>query len=146
MKNILEKPINYIFNGRLRHISRFSVIGVINTLVDFTVFTVFNGFIGVNYTFSQVIGYSCGVINSFIFNKKWTFSDANNNKGIYKELVKFIIVNSVSLMVTLVSMKILVKDLKVNVYISKIIVTFIAQAINFLSYKLLVFNIKEVKI
>jgi putative flippase GtrA len=41
-------------------------------------------------------------------------------------------------MITLVSINLLVKGL--NVYISKVIVTFIAQIVNFLCYKLLVFN------
>lgn len=140
MKLTLNKPINYIFNGKLKHISRFSVVGVTNTMIDFIMFTVFNGFIGVNYTLSQVIGYSCGVINSFIFNKKWTFSDNENKRKMYKEVVRFIIVNLLSLAVTLVLMNILVKSLSVNVYISKVIVTFLAQIINFLAYKLLVFN------
>lgn len=140
MKLTLNKPINYIFNGKLKHISRFSVVGVTNTMIDFIMFTVFKGFIGANYTLSQVIGYSCGVINSFIFNKKWTFSDNDNKRKMYKEVVRFIIVNLLSLAVTLVSMNILVKSLSVNVYISKVIVTFLAQIINFLAYKLLVFN------
>lgn len=140
MINIINRQISYIFNGRLKHISRFSVVGAINTLIDFMMFTVFNGFIGVNYSLSQVIGYSCGVANSFIFNKKWTFSDSSNKRKTHRELARFILVNLLSLGITLLSINILVKGLNINVYISKVIVTFIAQIVNFLCYKLLVFS------
>lgn len=140
MGNTLYRLIDYIFNGKLKHISRFSVVGAMNTFIDFAMFTVFNGLLGVNYSLSQVIGYSCGVANSFIFNKKWTFDHKSNRRKNYKELTRFVLVNLLSLAVALVSINLLVKTLKVNVYISKIIVTCIAQIINFLCYKLLVFN------
>lgn len=140
MKFKLDKQIEYIFNGKLKQISRFSVVGIMNTLIDFIMFSLLNGVIGLNYMLSQVIGYSSGVVNSFIFNKNWTFSGNSHNKKLNKELIKFIIINLISLVITLVAMNILVKNLAINIYVAKIIVTFIAQIINFLTYKLLVFN------
>lgn len=134
------RVVNYIFYGRAKHLSRFSMVGVANTLIDFLVFTAFHSLIGVNYVVSQALGYSFGVTNSFIFNKKWTFQDKNANKKTFYELLQFIVVNVTSLAFTLVFMGLLVKNFGMNVYISKIIVTIIAQIINFLAYKLWVFN------
>ncbi|MBZ9607817.1 GtrA family protein [Clostridium estertheticum] len=136
----LNNFINYILNGKLKHISRFSLVGIANTLIDFLIFTLFHGLIGLNYIASQIIGYSFGVANSFVLNKKWTFSTNNSNKKTSHELFQFIVVNLISLIITLITMNFLVKRLSINIYISKIIVTFVAQITNFLFYRLWVFN------
>ncbi|WP_338433133.1 GtrA family protein [Clostridium tyrobutyricum] len=138
--NSLAKTINHIFNDKLKLLSRFSITGVLNTLIDFIVFSLCQSVFGFHYTISQVSGYSFGVANSFIFNKKWTFESNKPKKKLYHELIQFIIVNIVSLLITIFFMKLLINTFTMNVYISKIIVTLIAQVINFLSYKLWVFN------
>lgn len=134
---------SYIFHGKFKELSRFSIIGVLNTLIDFITFTIFNSLFGVNYVISQLAGYSLGVVNSFVFNKKWTFKENNANKKISKELFQFIVVNITSLSVSIICMKFLVKDFNVNIFISKIIVTLIAQVTNFAAYKFWVFTKKE---
>ena len=131
---------NYFFHGKLKHLSRFSMVGVANTLVDFVIFTMIHSLFAVNYTASQALGYSFGVVNSFIFNRRWTFEDRSANKKTVNELLQFIVVNLVSLIITMVAINLLVKNFNLNVYVSKIIVTIIAQITNFLAYKLWVFN------
>lgn len=138
--NPLIKTVDYIFNGNLKLLSRFSATGVLNTIIDFLTFSICNSILGIYYTSSQIIGYSFGVINSFIFNKKWTFEANNSKKALYSELFQFIIVNILSLSITIILMKLLINNFNSNVYIAKIIVTFAAQAANFLLYKIWVFN------
>ena len=137
---VLIRLINYIWRGKLKMLSRFSIVGVLNTLIDFVAFTIFNSWFGISYTISQIAGYSLGVVNSFIFNKNWTFEDKNTNKKIVHEFLKFIIINLISLIITIIFMRILIKRFNVNVYIAKIIVTFVAQITNFVGYKLWVFK------
>ncbi|SHJ27070.1 Putative flippase GtrA (transmembrane translocase of bactoprenol-linked glucose) [Clostridium cavendishii DSM 21758] len=131
---------DYIFNGKFKLLSRFGVIGVMNTLIDFLVFTMFNEFTYIGYIGSQILGYGFGVLNSFIFNKKWTFKERSVNKKIIYEFLQFVIVNIISLIITIGAMRLLVSNLNINVYIAKVMVTLIAQIVNFLSYKFLVFN------
>ena len=137
---MLTKVMNYTFNGKLKALSRFSIIGILNTLVDFVVFTIFQSLFGINYLVSQIAGYSFGVVNSFIFNKNWTFENRSANKKTAREFLQFIIINLISLTITIIFMGFLISKFKFNVYVAKIIVTFIAQMTNFLSYKLWVFN------
>jgi putative flippase GtrA len=132
--------MDFIFNGRLKLLSRFSATGILNTLIDFIVFTICQSIIGLYYTISQIIGYSFGIANSFIFNKKWTFEAGNSRKKLYYELFQFTVVNIISLSVTLVFMKILISNFNSNIYLAKIIVTLMAQAVNFILYKIWVFN------
>jgi putative flippase GtrA len=54
-----------------RHLGRFSAVGVLNTLIDFLIFTVFSDFLGAGYISSQVAGYSCGVDIFLRFPKKY---------------------------------------------------------------------------
>ncbi|WP_160686528.1 GtrA family protein [Clostridium sp. C2-6-12] len=126
--------------GKLKLLSRFSIIGVLNTLIDLATFTIFHSLFGVNYTISQVAGYSLGVVNSFVFNKNWTFEHRDTNKKTVHEFLQFIIINLISLTITIIFMECLINDFEVNVYIAKIIVTLIAQITNFIGYKLWVFN------
>lgn len=138
--NQIVKTVDSIFNGKLKLFSRFSATGVINTLVDFIVFTICSSIFGVYYTISQIIGYSFGVANSFIFNKKWTFESNGDNKKVSHELLQFIVVNILSLLITVIFMKFLINNFGFNLYIAKIIVTLAAQIVNFILYKIWVFN------
>ncbi|CAB1262498.1 GtrA family protein [Clostridiaceae bacterium BL-3] len=138
--NQLIKTMDSIFNGRLKLLSRFSTTGVLNTIIDFLVFTLCQSVVGLYYTVSQIIGYSCGVINSFVFNKKWTFQYDNPDKNIVREVIQFVLVNVLSLFVTVVLMKFLIDSFNFNVYVSKVVITLAAQVVNFVSYKLWVFN------
>lgn len=137
---LVIRVTNYVLNGKFKNLSRFSIIGVLNTLMDFAVFTIFHSLFEVNYAICQIVGYSFGVINSFVFNKNWTFGDRNANKKTARELFQFIVINLISLAVTIIFMKLLIKNSGINVYAAKIIVTFIAQITNFLGYKLWVFK------
>lgn len=136
----IVKLIDNLFNGKFKHFSRFSMIGVANTLIDFLIFTIFNSLFAINYIVSQALGYSCGVANSFVFNKKWTFQDRNSKKKKFHELLQFIVINLITLIITMIVIKFIVKNFNMNVYIAKIIVTILAQATNFLAYKLWIFN------
>lgn len=135
-----NSTIDNIFSGKLKHISRFGLVGVLNTIIDFLAFSICSGLMGINYIPSQVVGYSFGVTNSFILNKKWTFDDRNSSKKTFRVLIQFIAVNLISLGITLIAMNFLVKNLRLNIYLSKVIVIFIAQIANFLGYKLWVFS------
>lgn len=121
-------------NGLLEFV-KFNLVGIVNTLVDFAVFTVLT-FFGTHYMLSQVISYSCGVVNSFIMNKYWTFGAKSTPHG--DEILKFIAVNVVSLGVSLTVLYPLKPQL--GVFSAKIIATLFSMMVNFLGSKLWVFK------
>ncbi|MDV3428046.1 MAG: GtrA family protein [Bacillota bacterium] len=134
------RAADYTDLGVLKKITRFSIVGIFNTLIDFLMFTIFHEAFGAGYIISQIIGYSTGILNSFILNKKWTFEDKSCRKEAVNKLLQFILVNLITLIITLFFMNLLVKKVNVNVYAAKVFVTFIAQISNFLIYKLWIFN------
>lgn len=67
---------------------KYGIVGLGNTAITFFVILVFNSVLGINYYISNVAGYIAGVLNSFIWNKKWVFKSATN--AIKKEMALFI--------------------------------------------------------
>ena len=136
-KNIYN---NFINNEKLKHIVRFGCVGGLNTTIDFGIFSVLNSLFGVNYAISQILSYSGGSLNSYFLNKYWTFNDTKTIKKTTKEIVQFIVVNSASLVVSLIGMSILLSNKSMNPLIAKIICMVLAQVVNFLGYRFWVFG------
>jgi len=136
-KNIYNTFIN---NETYKRIIRFGCVGCLNTMFDFGIFCMLNSLFGVNYIISQIVSYSSGTVNSYIFNKFWTFNDSKTNKKTTKEIVQFIVVNATSLGVSLIGLSILMKDSSINSFFAKIIAMVLAQVVNFLGYRFWVFG------
>lgn len=126
--------------NKYKQFIRFAVVGCLNTLVDFGVFSLLKGVFGIHYAICQVASYSSGTLNSYIFNKFWTFDNTKSQKKTAHEMIQFVVINLVSLSISLLGLKILINDYQINSYIAKIIVTVIAQAVNFCGYKFWVFK------
>lgn len=118
---------------------KFGIVGVINTAVDFIIFSLLS-VLGVHYTISQIAGYSGGTLNSFILNKFWTFEAGENKKKSTQEILQFVLVNMLSLVITEVGLSVLINNFSFNIYIAKICVIVLAQAVNYFSYKFWVFR------
>jgi putative flippase GtrA len=137
VKALLQKYLNK--ENRTEFI-RFALVGVVNTVVDFTVFVVLTKLVGVAYLIGQIVGYSAGVTNSFIMNRKWTFNKGTSKEKMPKEIIQFIVINLLSLGTTLLLMYILVDHYAISTIIAKIIVIIVGQVVNYTGYKFWVFK------
>lgn len=136
-----NKIYNVVVNNKtFGHINKFGMVGCLNTLIDFGVFSLLNSVFGFNYVISQILSYSGGTLNSYIFNKFWTFKDTRTSKKTTNEIIQFIVVNSASLGVSLIGLSILLKDNSMNSLLAKIISMVLAQIVNFLGYRFWVFG------
>jgi len=117
---------------------KFNLVGIMNTAVDFGVFMILNHYLGLVYTVSQVISYSCGMVNSYFFNKFWTFQKKEGFTAI--EVIKFILVNLCSLGVSLLVLYILQSKWNWQVLPSKVLATGFSVGVNFLGNKFWVFE------
>jgi len=119
-------------------IIRFGLVGLLNTAVDFGVFTLLTAAVGMGYAISHVISYSCGVINSYFINRFWTFKQ--KGKGHPLEFVKFVLVNLVSLGLSSLVLMLLEERAGFSVYLAKLGAIFCSMAVNFAGSKLFVFK------
>ena len=142
----------------LWQMAKFAIVGVLNTLVDFAVFQSLNLTLGWVYA-AQVIGYTAGIINSYLWNSNWTFREQRTRS--LREMGLFLLVNLASLGVSL-GMIWLLRDVVgiTNEWVAlwmpqwlagfikgdtvcKLIATVFAIAVNYLGNRLFVFRKKE---
>lgn len=122
----------------LWQLGKFGMVGVANTLIDFGVFMLLHGKIGLVYSVSQVISYSCGMTNSYLWNKFWTFQ--SKKRVSLGEVVKFILVNLVSLSVALALLALFRGRRAWGAAESKALATLGSLLVNFLGNKFWVFR------
>lgn len=73
---------------------KFVLIGVSNTLLDLLVTFALNAVFGIYYL-AKIVGYACGIANSYFWNSRWTFREERRRD--LKEIVLFVTVNLVTL-------------------------------------------------
>ena len=73
---------------------KFILIGASNTLLDLVVTFALNAIFGIYYL-AKIIGYACGILNSYIWNSRWTFREERRRDA--REIITFIAVNLVTL-------------------------------------------------
>ncbi|HPF53229.1 MAG TPA: GtrA family protein [Eubacteriales bacterium] len=136
---------------------KFVLVGVTNTLVDLIVSFVLNWLFGIYYL-AKVVGYACGIVNSYILNSAWTFK-AERKRNV-PEMIKFLAVNLVVLGLSLLLMWLLpqlgVTDEWLGTWrpawlsgilngerMCMLISTAVCIIVNFVGNKLLVFKSKD---
>jgi putative flippase GtrA len=77
---------------------RFGLVGVLNTLVDGLVYLLLTRWLGFGSypTLAKAVSYSCGVLNSYFWNRSWTF---HSRARVRKTLFAFAAANLLALVV-----------------------------------------------
>lgn len=119
---------------------KFALVGVLNTLINWTVFTLLN-FINMYYILANIIAYVIATINSYIWNYKWVFEYNGENKK--ETTFKFVILNLIGLGINTIILYLLVDKFKFNKLIALVITTGIVMIINYLINKIWVFKEKK---
>lgn len=114
----------------------YSFVGVINTTIDFLVFTIMI-FFGVNALIAQAAAYSSGLTSSFFLNKYVTFK---SKKKSIKQLILFLLVNGVTMATSIAAIYFFHILLGIQEHIAKIFfVTPIVMLLNYSGLKYIVF-------
>lgn len=69
---------------------KFNIVGFINTIVDFIVYFLLLK-LGIGYKVAATVSYATGVVNSYFWNRGWTFKVKKEITK--KEILKFILLN-----------------------------------------------------
>ncbi|MGI6028357.1 MAG: GtrA family protein [Candidatus Heteroscillospira sp.] len=129
---------------RYMRVIKFGAVGIVNTAVDFLVFTMASELLVMKPAGAQSLGYGAGIVCSFVLNRFVTFSDAKKERGAgqFMRIVRFLVVNGVSWAVSAGLIE-LFTGLGMWKYLAKLVVTGVTMVLNYFGYKILVFNIKE---
>lgn len=130
---------------------KFSVVGVLNTLVDFAVLNLLmwltNIYKGSWMILLNAISFTCAVLNSYLWNKYWTFGEKSKEK-IAQEFSKFFLISVVGIILNTAIVY------SVTTYIppffglsaepwanlAKVLATIISMCWNFIGYKFWAFK------
>ncbi|WP_438445935.1 GtrA family protein [Gorillibacterium sp. sgz5001074] len=122
---------------------RFGLVGVMNTGVDFLVFTLLI-WLGAGYMVAQTLSYAAGTLNSYIVNRSWTFRRAEGSEAesrrMGEEFVRFLILNVGTLLLSLAVLYLLKDGLDIPTPVAKVLLTGFTVAANYVGSKLWVFR------
>lgn len=131
-----------------KQLGRFAIVGILNTVVDFAVFNVLiDSFAstGLWGNIAKGLSFVVAVINSYYWNKYWTFQASQKSKN---EFLEFVIVSVVGFGLNVMTFHVVSNilgplgsiDPKTWLNIGALAGTIIGLAWNFLGYKLIVFK------
>lgn len=120
----------------LRQLARFNLVGILNTAVDFGIFF-FLDRLGLPYLLAQTCSYSCGIANSYLFNKYWTFGTAGIRAG---ELARFAAINLAGLGASVLLVYLFHSLLLFPLFSAKTAATLLTMLMSFFGNRLWVFR------
>jgi len=117
--------------------SKFLVVGIMNAAIGLGVIYSTYNLLNVNYILSNVLGYGCGIVNSFIWNRRWTFRSKKDPKP---EILLFFLMFGVSYGVNLLVTVICVEKLGIQPNIAQLAGIFFYTTSNFFGNKYVTFR------
>ena len=131
IKQLIEKLLSIQF-------IKFGLVGCLNTLVDLIVFTLLNAIFHIYYL-AKIVSYSCGVLNSYFFNTRWTFRKEHKKSA--REFLLFVVINLISLGVSLGMLYVCRNLFMIRIdFLSNVVATVVSLVVNFIGNKLIVFR------
>ncbi|GIP20982.1 GtrA family protein [Paenibacillus sp. J22TS3] len=123
--------------GNLKQWIQFGIVGLLNTGIDLGTFTLLiaGGFPAIP---AQIISYSCGVLNSYVLNSRWTFREESGRKQ--QEIPRFILINLAALAVSSLLLKLMYGRSGISLILCKLAATAASLLINYAGSRYFVFT------
>lgn len=117
---------------------KFNIVGVMNTALDLGIFALLT-WIGVGEGLAKTVSYSCGVLNSYFWNSRWTFKQEHKKSA--REFLLFVLVNLFSYAVARLVLQGSLTWLHIeNANVRNLIATPASVIVNFIGNRLFVFK------
>lgn len=120
------------------HLVKFVIVGVSNTIISYIVFfTLYHTLLVGDAVSSQSLSYAAGILWSFTWNKRWTFSEHPNRRAF---LAPFLILQLMLLAISALALDIAKENLDWNINLIWVCIMAVSTAINFALSKYVVFK------
>lgn len=116
---------------------KYGIVGVSNTVITAVVIWIMMKLFGFSDVVSNIVGYVAGVLNSFIWNKQWTFQ---SEAGWLSSGIRFGIVFGICYLLQLGLLLYLNQQLTIDPYYNQLIAMAFYTVINFLMNKYITFK------
>lgn len=125
------------FKNKLITLMKFATVGAGNTLIDFSTFFLLTA-VRTPYLLSQIISYTAGMVNSYLFNRSWTFQV--KQKINMQEVMRFFLINLAASSTAYCLIYVFRDNFGFSLLISKILATAGGTCINFIGSRFWVFR------
>lgn len=125
----------------IKRVFKFGVTGLLNTGVDYLVFTILAVWLPVNIYLAQTISYAAGTLNSYIINRSWTFR--SNERFFSPTMVKFLVLNLCMLALSVILIGYFTESIGLSKLIAKACTVLVTLAISFVINNFWVFKSKQ---
>jgi len=138
VKKIKELYVKY------KEIINYLIFGGLSTIVNFVIYFIANDKLNIEELISNIIAWFFSVLFAYITNKLFVFNSKTTTKNeALKEMISFFSCRILTLLITDIAIfAILVKVLKINDYIVKIINQVLVVILNYVFSKLVIFKKK----
>jgi putative flippase GtrA len=127
--------MSYVLDARFL---KYGITGVIGMAIDFSVTWLCKEKLRFNKYVSNSLGFCFAVMNNFLLNRYWTFSQ--NTQPFSNQMAKFILVSVTGLAINNILLYFLVNKAKKNFYLLKLVVIALVFFWNFIANSLFTFN------
>lgn len=126
-----------IVKNHYKSFSRFSVVGLINTFIDFGIFVFLFYVAGFSGVSAHICAFFVALSNSFVFNALWTFKNLKRDQLI-KQVSAFIIVGLIGLALSTPVVKYL--SFWIHPLLAKVAAMFVSFTWNYIGSWIFVFK------
>lgn len=127
---------------KYKEIIVYLVFGGLATSVNFVSYVIFTKLVGIDEVISSGLSWLCAVIFAYFTNKIFVFnSKTKNSKELIKEAITFISCRVISgILCDVGTFAVMVKVLKINDIIAKVITQVMVVVVNYVFSKLIIFK------
>lgn len=119
----------------MNQIIKFGIVGIIATLIDWTIFYIlFNAF-SVWYLLAKTIAFSISTIFNYYLSMKYVFVSKYGKEERFKEFQLFVVLSLIGMILTLVLLWFFVEKLFIHANIANLLVAGIVMVTNFVLRK-----------
>jgi len=120
---------------------KFGIVGIISTIINYSVFALLYKTFELYYIFSSVMGYICGLSLGYLLNKYWTYIDQIDKTKSY--IFEYFILYMISLFVSQLFLFSVVEIIFINPMYANILAIGLSTIMNFLGTNFFVFKKTE---
>lgn len=133
MGRIIKKLIEKIGKRTSKQLLRFSLIGILNFFVSYSVYLLFLCVLNFYYFWALIFSHIIVVFHSYLWNRFWAFESKDRY---FKEISRFFIVYTLSFLLNMALLFLLVEVIKIEPGLAQLIPAILITIIN-LSFKFL---------
>ncbi|MDR1645551.1 MAG: GtrA family protein [Tannerellaceae bacterium] len=121
----------------IRQAIKYAIVGVSNTALSLCVIWVMMKMLGYSDEVSNLTGYIAGILNSFVWNKQWTFKSSDAWAG---SAIRFALVFGVCYLLQFGLLLYLNRHLSIDPFYNQVLAMIFYTAVNFLMNKYFTFK------